>query len=184
MIADRDRAMLLRLAREAIEAFVGAGAAHVPSDAPILTTRAGVFVSLHQGGELRGCVGHVEADETIGTLVPRCAVAAASADPRFPPIAPDEVRRIEIEISLLGRLVPIAGPADVVVGRDGLMVQRGALRGLLLPQVAVEWQWDPETFLAHACAKAGLPRDAWKSGLQMWRFEADVFAEPESARRG
>jgi uncharacterized protein len=182
MTSEHDRALLLRLAREAIEAHVGVRAAHVPSDAGVLGTPGGAFVSLHSHGELRGCIGHIEPNEPIGKVVPRCAVAAAASDPRFPPIAADELTQIEIEISLLGLLEPIAGPNDVIVGRHGLVVQLGWQRGLLLPQVATEWQWDAETFLAQTCHKAGLPRDAWKHGAAIWRFEAEVFGD--AARSG
>ena len=109
--------------------------------------------------------------------MPRSAVAATSADPRFPP-SPGRARRNEIEISLLGPLEPIAGARDIVVGRDGLVVEAsGRHRGLLLPQVATEWKWDAETFLDHTCQKAGLPRDAWHRGGGIWRFEAEVFGE-------
>ncbi len=73
--------------------------------------------------------------------------------------------------------MPIAGPQDIVVGRDGLVVEQGWHRGLLLPQVATEWKWDAETFLDHTCQKAGLPKDAWRRGATMWRFEAEVFGE-------
>jgi len=175
MTSEHDRALLLRVAREAIEAFAGIRAAHVATDTGVLGSRGGAFVTLHRGGELRGCIGHIEPDEPIGKVVPRCAVAAASADPRFPPIAADEVAAIDIEISLLGSLERIVGPEDIVVGRHGLVVRHGWQRGLLLPQVGSEYQWDAETFLAQTCRKAGLARDAWKHGAEVWRFEAEVF---------
>jgi AmmeMemoRadiSam system protein A len=183
MTTDSDRALLLGLAREAIAAFVGGGAAHVPSMTGALGQRGGAFVSLHRKGELRGCIGHIEAAEPLGKVVPRCAVAACSSDPRFPPLAPEELKDIAIEISLLGALEPIKGPADVEVGRHGLLVQRGWQRGLLLPQVAAELEWDAETFLARTCQKAGLPRDAWKQDdVRVWRFEAEVFGENDARR--
>jgi AmmeMemoRadiSam system protein A len=181
MIGDGDRALLLTIAREAIAAHVNrqsqaqSAISNLPS--AILTTPAGAFVSLHKGGDLRGCIGHIEPTEPIGTVVPRCAVAACSSDPRFPPVAPDELASIDIEISLLGPLEPIAGPGDIVVGRHGLVVERGRQRGLLLPQVATEWNWDAEAFLSHTCQKAGLPRDAWRTGAKLWKFEAEVFGE-------
>ena len=134
-------------------------------------------MTLHKGGELRGCIGHIEPTEPLGTVVPRCAVAACSTDPRFPPITLAELPDIDIEISLLGALEPIAGPEDISVGRHGLVVERGWQRGLLLPQVATEWEWDAATFLAQTCQKAGLSRDAWQKGAKSWRFEAEVFAE-------
>jgi AmmeMemoRadiSam system protein A len=177
MTSDTDRRVLLRLAREAIAAHVGGAPAHVPGTSEVLERPGGAFVTLHSDGELRGCIGHIEINEALGRVVPRCAVAAASTDPRFPPIAPAELEKIEIEISLLGPLEPIAGPQDIEVGRHGLVVESARQRGLLLPQVATEWQWDAEAFLAHTCHKAGLPRDAWKHGAKLWRFEAEVFGE-------
>ena len=177
MTNEHDRQLLLRVAREAIAAHVGAGAAHVPSDAPVLERLAGAFVTIHNGGDLRGCIGHIEATERLARVIPRCAVAACSTDPRFPPVSASEIDDISIEISVLGPLEPIEGPADIEIGRHGLVVEMGWQRGLLLPQVATEWNWDAEAFLAHTCHKAGLPRDAWQRGAKLWRFEAEVFAE-------
>jgi len=88
-----------------------------------------------------------------------------------------ELPHIDIEISLLGPLEPIAGPAEIEIGRHGLVIHHGWARGLLLPQVAVEWRWDAETFLTQTCHKAGLPNDAWQHGAKIWRFEAEVFGE-------
>jgi AmmeMemoRadiSam system protein A len=179
MTSEHDRRMLLRLAREAIGAHVGVAAAHVPGTSDLLAQPSGAFVSVHKQGDLRGCIGHIEPIEPLGRVIPRCAVAACSTDPRFPPVTASELEQIDIEISLLGPLEPIAGPHDVEVGRHGLVVEMGWQRGLLLPQVATEWNWDAETFLAHTCHKAGLPRDAWQKGAKMWRFEAEVFGERE-----
>ncbi|MCU1384350.1 MAG: AMMECR1-domain protein [Acidobacteria bacterium] len=177
MTSAHDRQLLLQLAREAIAAHVGAAPAHVPGAAGVLAQPGGAFVTLHKDGDLRGCIGHIEPTEPLGRVVPRCAVAAASTDPRFPPMAADELDAIDIEISLLGPLEPVTDAADVIVGRHGLVVERGWQRGLLLPQVATEWGWDADAFLAHTCQKAGLPRDAWQKGAKVWRFEAEVFGE-------
>jgi len=176
MTSDADRRLLVRLAREAIASYVNR--APVPSDPAALGGRTGAaFVTIHNRGMLRGCIGHLATNEALGRVVPRCAVAACSSDPRFPPIAPSELPDLAIEVSLLGPLEPIAGPQDVEVGRHGLVVQYRSQRGLLLPQVAIEWKWDAEAFLAHTCRKAGLPRDQWKNGAEIWRFEAEVFGE-------
>lgn len=181
MTSGADRELLLALARRALTACVTSqtipvsGAASTPCD--VLSRLAGAFVSLHKQGQLRGCIGHVEADEPLARVVPRCAVAAATADPRFPPVAPDELCHISIELSLLGALESIATSVDVEVGRHGLVVEKGWNRGLLLPQVATEWNWDRERFIAETCRKAGLPPDAWTRGATLWRFEAEVFAE-------
>jgi AmmeMemoRadiSam system protein A len=177
MTTEQDRHLLLTLAREALVAHVSAAPAPVHGPLEILEQLNGAFVTLHNRGELRGCIGHIEPNEPLGRVVPRCAVAAGSSDPRFPPITPSELDELDIEISLLGPLEPIAGPQDIDIGRHGLVVERGWQRGLLLPQVATEWNWDADTFLAQTCHKAGLPRDAWKHGATVWRFEAEVFGE-------
>src|SRR5262249_18834292 len=156
MTSGHDRQLLLRIAREAIASHVSGAPAHVPGAADVLARAGGAFVTLHKHGDLRGCIGQIEATEPLGRVVPRCPVAACSSDPRFPPLAPEELDAIDIEISLLGPVEPIAGPQEIVVGRDGLIVERGWQRGLLLPQVATEWNWDAATFLAHTCRKAGL----------------------------
>jgi AmmeMemoRadiSam system protein A len=179
MTSDADRALLLRMARDAVAAHVNPqfqSAIGILQSA-ILVRPGGAFVTLHTRGDLRGCIGHIEATEPLGRVVVRCAVAACSSDPRFPPVAAGELDAIDVEISLLGPLERIDGPQEIVVGRDGLVVERGRQRGLLLPQVATEWGWDAETFLAHTCLKAGLPRGAWKQGASLWRFEAEVFGE-------
>jgi AmmeMemoRadiSam system protein A len=178
MTSDADRRALLSIARVAIEAHTGGQVPSLTAPAGPLAERCGAFVTLHAHGELRGCIGHVEADEPIAVVVSRCAVLACSADSRFAPVTAAEVGALQIELSLLGPLVPVKSADEIEIGRDGLVVEERWSRGLLLPQVATEWKWDRETFLAQTCRKAGLPRDAWKHGAQVWRFEAEVFAEP------
>jgi AmmeMemoRadiSam system protein A len=177
IISVTDRQLLLRLARDAIVAHVTGGSGPTPDVCACAREMGAAFVSLHRRGELRGCIGHVEADEPLGRIVVRGAVAAASADPRFPPVAADELPDLEIELSILGALEPVNSPDDINIGHHGLVVEQGRQRGLLLPQVATEWGWDRATFLAQTCHKAGLPRDAWKHGATVWRFEAEVFGE-------
>ncbi len=177
MTADDDRRLLLRVAREAIAAHVEGRDAAPASLTGALGVPGGAFVTLHARGELRGCIGHVDANEPIGGVIARCAIAACSEDPRFPPVSAGELADLEIELSLLGPLEPISGPSEIEIGRHGLVVERGWRRGLLLPQVAVEWKWDAETFLAHTCHKAGLPKTAWREGARLWRFEAEIFGE-------
>jgi AmmeMemoRadiSam system protein A len=109
-------------------------------------------------------------------VVQECAVAAATEDPRFPPVSPKELPELHVEISVLTPLFPIR-PEDIVVGRHGLMVTQGRMRGLLLPQVPVELGWDREMFLDQTCAKAGLPPSAWRHGATLQGFTAEVFGE-------
>jgi AmmeMemoRadiSam system protein A len=179
LTADTDRQTLLAIARGAIVAHV-TGA---PDPAVLLTGVAGrpggAFVTIHHGGELRGCIGQTEADTPVGAIIAHCAVAACSADPRFLPVVRHELDALALELSLLGPFAPIVSAEEVEVGRHGLAIESGWHRGLLLPQVATEWGWDRDTFLAQACRKAGLPKDAWKRGATIRVFEAEVFGEHE-----
>jgi AmmeMemoRadiSam system protein A len=178
MTSDADRLRLLQIARDAIVVHVSGARpiAEEPASAS-LDRPGGAFVTLHKNGELRGCVGHLEANQPLPAVVRECAVAACSADPRFPPVSAVELPDLEIELSLLGVFDVVASSEEIEVGRHGLLIEQNWQRGLLLPQVATEWRWDTETFLAQTCHKAGLPRDAWKRGAKIWRFEAEVFGE-------
>jgi len=176
-VRDEERLQLLALARLSIAAHLAGAPAPEPPESGAAAVRGGVFVSLHDGRILRGCIGRLEADDTVGQNVIRCARSAATSDPRFPPVDASELPRLHIELSLLGPMEPIAGPADIEVGRHGVMIASGWRRGLLLPQVAIEWHWHAERFVAETCRKAGLQGDAWKTGARLWRFEAEVFAE-------
>ena len=145
-----------------------------------LTLRRGAFVTLRIGGELRGCLGHIGADRPLGGLIPGLAVSAAHEDPRFPPLSPDELDRVRIEVSVLSgpRVVDPKDPSSIVIGRDGLIVEQGNARGLLLPQVAPELGWGPAQLLEATCEKAGLPKGAWREpGTRVLTFQADVFEE-------
>ena len=178
-----DRRRLLGIARRAIaDALAGRPPAPDETDG-VLGRRSGAFVSLHRRGDLRGCIGYPDGDRPLGSVVAHCAVSAATGDPRFPAVRPDEFDQCVIEISVLGPLSPVADPADIIVGRHGLIVEQGRRRGLLLPQVAVEYGWDRDTFLARTCGKAGLPADAWKQGASIVMFEAEVFDDATASAR-
>lgn len=169
---------LLDIARRAIrESLTPSARAEVPGLA--LPHASGVFVTVKVDGELRGCLGTFECDAGLAREVARCAVDAASRDPRFPPIAIDELDRLSLDVSILGTLerVQPPDPSAIEVGRHGLVVEQGRYRGLLLPQVAVEWGWRAEQFLQHTCLKAGLARDAWRHGATVYRFDAQVFGD-------
>lgn len=186
MISQADRHALLRIARHALARAVCA-TSDDRSDvtvghfdpAGVLMRAAGAFVTLRLDGELRGCIGHIEADSPLLNVVARCAAAAASDDPRFPALTPAELGRVAIEVSVLGPLEPVSSLDQLVIGRHGLVVEQGAFRGLLLPQVATEWKWDVDTFVVQACRKAGLPRDAWKHDARLWRFEVEIIRDGE-----
>lgn len=172
-----DRAALLRIARDAIDAHVTGGRRGVEAHDDLASRLGGAFVTVHHRGELRGCIGRIDADQALVRVVAQCAVSACSMDPRFKPVAAGELPDIDVELSLLGPLEPITGPGDIEIGRHGVLVARDRSRGLLLPQVATEWKWDASTFLAQTCRKAGLQADAWKQGASIWRFEAEVFGD-------
>lgn len=124
-------------------------------------------------------MGYVEPIHPLHVSVARAAVAAATEDGRFDPVSLEELPRLLLDVSVLGPALPIEA-ADVVVGRHGLIVEKDGRRGLLLPQVALEWGWDAPRFLEQACRKAGLPADAWRSGgARLLAFEAEVFGEEE-----
>jgi AmmeMemoRadiSam system protein A len=182
-LSAEDRGRLLAEARRAV-ADALAGRAPTPVEpAGVFAREAGVFVSLHLDGDLRGCIGHPDGNQTLAIVVPQCAVAAATGDPRFEAVSPAELDRCVIEISVLGPITAVHDPREIVVGRDGLIAEQGWRRGLLLPQVAVEYGWDRDTFLARTCGKAGLPPDAWRRGAAISRFEAEVFDDADAAWR-
>ena len=174
--SSEDRARLLGLARSAITAAVGGGAMPEVSGG-VFDDRAGAFVTLHSSGRLRGCIGQTQA-KRLADVISHCAVAAAFDDPRFPPVTADEVAQLVIELSILSPLERLDDPTKLEVGRHGLAVSFDGRRGLLLPQVAVEWDWTARTFLEQTCVKAGLPPDAWQRGAQLHVFEAEIFSEP------
>jgi uncharacterized protein len=151
--------------------------------APGLAERRGVFVTWYRrrGHRLRGCIGFPEPVLPLADGLAEAAVAAALEDPRFPPIGPEELPELVVEVSVLTPSVPLPvseRPRGVRVGVDGLVVEHGRSRGLLLPQVAPDQRWDAEQFLNGACEKAGLPREAWRSAdVTVARFQAQVFRE-------
>ncbi len=176
---DPDGIALLALARNAIGAAFGLAFAPGP-DSPLFAARRGAFVTLTLRRRLRGCVGRVQADSPVGVIVPEMARAAAFQDPRFPPLERGELTLVTIEVSLLTVPRPVSSPEEVEVGIHGVIVASGGRRGLLLPQVATEWNWSREELLAHACEKASLAPDAWRRpGTRIEVFSAEVYAEEE-----
>jgi AmmeMemoRadiSam system protein A len=154
-LIESDQQQLLRLARGALDAAVRNGRLpEAEACSPALTEKRGAFVTIHKAGRLRGCIGYIEALKPLHQTVAECAVAAALRDPRFDPVEPEELPLLRLEISALSPFEEIS-PEKIEVGRHGLMVSQGWQRGLLLPQVATEWNWDRERFLEETCLKAG-----------------------------
>jgi AmmeMemoRadiSam system protein A len=178
-LTEADKNLLLTQARASIEAHLrDQSVPPVTDPSPILGERRGAFVSLHRQGRLRGCIGYLDAVKPLLATVKEMAAAAAFHDPRFRPLAPEELADLEIEISVLSPMQLIKSTDEIEVGKHGLYVVQGVCRGLLLPQVATEYKWDRLDFLKQTCCKAGLPPDAWKEpSTKIYTFTADVFAE-------
>jgi AmmeMemoRadiSam system protein A len=172
-----DQARLLRLARRALEARVRRLPPPPVERGGGLDFRMGAFVTVHVLGDLRGCLGRLETHRPIAEHVVHLAAAVADSDPRFPPLRPPELDHAGLEISALTPEEEIRDVSAIEIGRHGLIAEHGSRRGLLLPQVAIEQKWNAETFLEHTCLKAGLPRDAWRTGARIFWFEAQVFGE-------
>jgi uncharacterized protein (TIGR00296 family) len=180
---------LVKLARTVIESELGLVERPRTADAPSVTkAKCGVFVTLNtvrdEGETLRGCIGYPYPIKDLLTAVMDSAHNAAFGDPRFPPVERDEMDHIKVEVSVLTPPLivkvsnPIEYPSKVKVGRDGLILSRGMRRGLLLPQVAVDWGWDAEEFLSQCCFKAGLPPDSWLlEGTEVQVFQAIIYVE-------
>lgn len=175
MLSPEDKTTLLDLARASVAAAARGDAL------PALTRPSGplgekgaAFVTLRSRGELRGCIGHVEAHEPLWQSVRDMAAAAAERDSRFPPVRPDEVPGLDFELSVLSPMTPLR-PEDIVVGTHGLYVRlEGVASGLLLPQVAVEWGWTPGEFLRHTYEKAGIAPGT--PGVMLYGFTVDHFS--------
>ena len=177
MLTSEHRRALLDLARSSIAAKV-AGSTPASPDALQWPDASGVFVTIKRRGHLRGCLGTLQNRAGLAAEVVRCAADSATEDPRFPPVAREELPELALEISVLGPLEAIdARPDAFTIGQHGLVVEQGFHRGLLLPQVATEWGWDGEQFLRQTCVKAGLPPDAWQQGARVYRFAAEVFGD-------
>ena len=176
MFTERQQRALVDLARAAVSEAVTGGRTAVPADHE-WPDASGAFVTLKRDGRLRGCIGTLECRRSLAEEVARAARSAALEDPRFSPLTAAELDGLEIEVSVLGPIEEIdpLDPTTIVVGRHGLIVEQGHRRGLLLPQVAVEWGWDREEFLAQTCVKAGMPPEAWRRGARVYRFAAVVF---------
>jgi len=179
-LPSKERRKLLEIARRSVEEFVRHG------KEPTLEVKEGrltelgaAFVTLEKNGRLRGCIGYTTPEKPLYQTVSECAVLAATQDPRFPRLSQDELQEIEIEISVLSPLKKVDSIDEIVVGLHGLYINKDGHRGLLLPQVAVEWKWNRRAFLENVCRKSGLPIDAWKEGAQIYVFSAEIFGEGE-----
>ncbi len=186
MFSDMDGRLAVKIARAAVESHVRRTKSVEPKAPDIFKKNYGVFVTLttYPDDQLRGCIGYPEPVMPLIDALKDAAVSACSRDPRFPPVAQDELKKIRIEVSLLTppEEIKVKKPRDYIscvnIGEDGLIMQRGHARGLLLPQVPVEWHWDAEEFLCQCCLKAGLMPDSWlQEDTKIFKFQAEVFSE-------
>ena len=180
---EKDKDQLLEIARNTIENYLETG--KIPNINPKslskgLLQNRGVFVSLHRRGDLRGCLGHFEADKPLWSIVQEMAVSSATQDYRFPPVIAKELAQINIEISVLSPLRRIKSEKEIILGKHGIYIRKGSNSGTFLPQVATATKWTREEFLGH-CAqdKAGIGWDGWKDA-ELFVYEACVFSEKPS----
>ena len=172
-----ERSLLLQLAHESIERAFSQESPEVGVPSGHLAEPRGAFTTLYVDGQLRGCVGFVFPLASLYQTIVETARAAAFEDSRFPPLTQEELPGLRVSISVLSPIQPIAAE-EVKVGRHGLLISAYGRRGLLLPQVPVEHDWDRETFLAQTCRKAGLPENAWLRDATIEAFTAEVFGDP------
>ena len=176
------RRRLLQIARAAFDASVRKQKAPEPPR-DIALDAFGVFVTVHHHRDLRGCLGSLDCRDSVVASIVRLAAAVANEDYRFRPIQIGELAHTALDLSVLTPPQRVSDHSTIEVGRHGLIVEQGRQRGLLLPQVAREHQWDREMFLAQTCVKAGLPPTAWMRGASLFCFEAEVFGEEEYQSR-
>lgn len=178
-LTQKEKATLLNIVKKTVAAKVN------DKDTPKFTIasetlkeKRGAFVTLKKRGQLRGCIGYIKAVKPLWETVQEMAVAAAFHDPRFPSLKSEEIRDLTFEVSVLSLLKRIKDISEIEVGKHGLYIVRDYKSGLLLPQVAVEYEWDRESFLEETCYKAGLPPQAWKDkDTQIYIFSADYFSD-------
>ncbi len=177
-LSETEKRKLLAIARESIVNHIKGG--QVPKfdvTEENLKANRGCFVTIKIGGRLRGCLGQFTSDKPLHHLVSEMAIAAATRDPRFYPLESDDLDNIILEISVLSPLKQIDSIEEIEVGSHGLYIEKNFYRGVLLPQVAVEYGWDRNTFLEQTCVKAGLEKDDWKEEADIYVFSAEVFGE-------
>ena len=179
MLSISDKQYLLKTARIAIESAINDAVPATFNDCPSLLTKpCGAFVTLHEEGELRGCIGYTDAVRPLLQTVQEAAAKAATEDPRFTALTPDELAMIEIEISVLSPMKLVHNINEIEIGKHGLLIERKHSRGLLLPQVPVEYGWDVKTFLNQTARKAGLRSSSWNdSETKLFTFTAEIFSE-------
>lgn len=183
MLSKEQKNKLLKLARNTMEKYIVQGIIPKFEDAdPLFREKRGAFVTIHNKGNLRGCIGMIEAREPLADTIIEMSIEASRNDPRFMPVEPGEIKDLDIEISVLTPKRRIKSIDEIELGKHGVIVKRGFAGGVYLPQVAVETGWSKEKFMESLCSgKAGLPADAYKDPkTEIYVFEAEVFGEKSS----
>ncbi len=184
---DSDKKALLNLARESIDSYFSSSEPNI-SQIKHLNAKEGVFVTLHKNSNLRGCIGFIESDKPLFKSIINAARSAAFQDNRFSPVSKDELPNLHIEISVLSipRIILVNSPDEylnkITIGADGLILRhKKGYSGLLLPQVATEWNFTITAFLEALSEKSGLPKNAWQTGdVNLYKFQAEIFSEEKS----
>jgi AmmeMemoRadiSam system protein A len=180
MFSNEEKEKLLKLARTTIEKYITQDIIPKFEDKdPVLSGLYGAFVTIHNHGKLRGCIGMIEGTQPLFETIIEMAIEASTNDPRFIPVAPDEIKELDIEISVLTPKRRIKSIDEIELGKHGVIVKRGFSGGVYLPQVATETGWTKEQFMESLCSgKAGMPPDAYKDPkTEIYVFEAEVFGE-------
>lgn len=180
-LTQKEKAALLDIVKRTIAGKVNnQNIPKITADSATLQEKRGAFVTLKKRGHLRGCIGYIKAVKPLWETVQEMAVAAAFHDPRFPSLQAEELKDLSLEISVLSPLQRVKDINEIEVGKHGLYIVRGYNSGLLLPQVAVEYGWDRETFLRETCHKAGLPSEDWQDKeTEIYIFSADYFGDAD-----
>ncbi len=178
-LKSKEKKILLDIARKAItSAILGKDEPPEPREEKSLNMRNGCFVTIKQDGELRGCIGNFQSELPLFKEVAEMAAASATKDPRFYPLQETDTDSISLEISVLSPLHKIGTVDEIDIGKHGIYLEKGYYRGVLLPQVATEHEWDRETFLKQTCLKAGLPTEAWDAeDADIYIFSAQIFGD-------
>jgi AmmeMemoRadiSam system protein A len=177
MVTDDERREILSIARNAIVRGDGSLPPRVPRSG-CLARPGGAFVTIRLKGDLRGCIGYIESPLPLANVVAEVALKSATQDPRFPPLTAPEIEEAVIEVSILSPLQRVKDIGEIRIGVHGLLLELGARRGLLLPQVAMEYGWNTAEFLDNTCRKAGLASGSWKApGAKLSMFTAEVCNE-------
>ena len=180
LLTDADKKVLLTLVRETLTRYLSGKTAFTPQGlGSALQQKRGVFVTLKKRGDLRGCIGRMIPDKPLHRLAGDVALQSALEDPRFRPVTLEELKDLEIEISVLTPMSPVPNADHVVVGRDGVLIRKGGRSAVFLPQVAPEQGWGRDEMLEHLCLKAGLLPGSWKQGAELLTFQAIVFSEAD-----